>query len=155
MADNIRYCLHDASETLTPRRALTAERSRCPISLALELFGDPWSLLVIRDLMFKGLRTFKEFQAAGEHIATNILSDRLARLEAAGVITRAPDPDDARRVRYGLSPKGAALAPILVEMVIWSAEYNDTDAPAEIVTHFKKNRRQVVAKIRTEWRARR
>lgn len=68
------------------------QRSGCPISIALESFGDSWSLLVIRDLMFKGLHTFNQLLATGEGIASNILSDRLAKLEAAGILTRHPIP---------------------------------------------------------------
>ena len=111
------------------RRARPERRSGCPISLALELFGDPWTLLIVRDVMFKARRTFKEFQAAGEGVASNILSDRLGRLEAAGILASEPDPADARRVLYGLTPKGADLAPVLVEIILWSARHEETDAP--------------------------
>ena len=74
------------------RRGPSLRRSGCPISLGLEVFGDPWSLLVVRDLMFKGLRTFKEFAAAGEGIATNILADRLHRLQAATTLSQLSRP---------------------------------------------------------------
>src|SRR5687767_15966738 len=88
-------------------------RSGCPISIALEIFGDAWSLLIVRDLMFKGLRTFSEFASSDERIATNILADRLARLESAGIVTKAADPADARRLHYRLTDKGLDLAPAL------------------------------------------
>ena len=122
-------------------------RSGCPISISLELFGDRWSLLVVRDLMFKGLRTFKEFAAAGEGIATNVLADRLERLEAAGIIRRDADPSDARRVLYRLSDKGFALAPVLVEMVIWAAKYEDTDAPPATVRAMRRDRAAFIAAL--------
>jgi len=112
----------------------------CSIARTLELVGDRWSLLVVRDLMFKGLRTFKEFAAAGEGVATNILAERLERLEAAGIIGRAADPMDARRILYHLTDKGMALAPVLVEMVIWAARYEDTEAPPEIVRAMRRDR---------------
>lgn len=134
------------------RRAATTQRSKCPISLGLEIFGDPWSLLIVRDLMFKGLRTFKDFQAAGEGMATNILSDRLLRLEAAGILRRDADPNDARRVIYGLTPKGAALAPVLVEIVLWSAKHEETDAPAAVLRQMRTNRAKVIADIKAQWR---
>jgi DNA-binding HxlR family transcriptional regulator len=105
-------------------------RSGCPISISLEIFGDRWSLLVVRDLMFKGLRTFREFAEAGEGVATNILADRLARLEAAGIIVSAADPHDRRRIVYRLTRKGMELAPVLVEMVLWAARHEETEAPA-------------------------
>jgi DNA-binding HxlR family transcriptional regulator len=129
------------------RRASIRPRSGCPISIALEIFGDPWSLLIVRDLLFKGLRTFKEFQGAGEGMATNILSDRLARLEAAGILRKDRDPSDARRVLYGLTTKGADLAPILVEIVLWSAKYEKTDAPPAEVRAMRARRAQVLARV--------
>jgi DNA-binding HxlR family transcriptional regulator len=130
-----------------------ARRSGCPISIALEIFGDAWSLLIVRDLMFKGLRTFSEFAGAGENIATNILSDRLARLEAAGILTRSADPADARRVHYRLTEKGMDLAPTLVELVLWSARHEDTDAPPGILRAMRSNREQFLAEVRKRWAA--
>lgn len=137
------------------RRARPERRSGCPISLALELFGDPWTLLIVRDVMFKARRTFKEFQAAGEGVASNILSDRLGRLEAAGILASEPDPADARRVLYGLTPKGADLAPVLVEIILWSARHEETDAPPAVVRAMRADREKVVADIRNQWRRRR
>ncbi len=137
------------------RRARPGRRSGCPISLALELFGDPWTLLIVRDVMFKARRTFREFQDAGEGMASNILADRLGRLEQAGILSSEPDPTDARRVLYGLTPKGADLAPVLVELVLWSARHGETDAPPAVVRAMRTQREQVIADIRAQWRPRR
>lgn len=131
-------------------RAESTRRSGCPISISLEIFGDRWSLLVVRDLMFKGLRTFKEFAAAGEGVATNVLADRLERLEAAGIVRRGDDPADARRVVYGLTDKGFALAPVLVEMVLWAAAHEDTDAPPATVRAMRRDRAAFIAALSTE-----
>lgn len=109
-------------------------RSLCPISLALDIFGDAWTLLIVRDLMFKGINTFNGFLNAGEGIATNVLTDRLAKLDAAGLIDKTRDRDDARRFIYRLTPKGADLVPVLVQIVLWSAKHTETDAPAEQVS---------------------
>ena len=136
-----------------PRRTSGGRRSGCPISIALELLGDPWSLLVVRDLMFKGKHTFGEFQHAGEGIATNILTDRLARLEAGGIVTRHPDPADARRVRYRLTAKGLDLAPALIELVLWSARHERTEAPAAELRAMRHHRDRVLADLRTRWKA--
>lgn len=133
------------------RHASARPRSGCPISIALEIFGDPWSLLIVRDLLFKGLRTFKEFQGAGEGMATNILSDRLARLEAAGILRKERDPADARRILYGLTTKGADLAPILVELVLWSAKYERTEAPPAVVREMRTRRARVLGRLRRAW----
>lgn len=120
--------------------------------MALELFGDPWSLLIVRDLMFKGLRTFKEFQGAGEGVASNILADRLRRLEEAAILTKTGDPHDSRRVLYGLTPKGADLAPILVELVLWSARYEQTEAPAAVVEEMRTHRARVITRLQGSWK---
>lgn len=123
-------------------------RSLCPISLALDIFGDAWTLLIVRDLMFRGMNTFNGFLNAGEGIATNVLTDRLAKLEAAGLIDKARDADDARRFVYRLTPKGADLAPVLVQIVLWSARHTGTDAPAEQVSAMAADPLGFAARIR-------
>lgn len=132
-----------------PRRpAGRTHRSGCPIGISLDLFGDRWSLLIVRDLLFFGRRTFHEFAAAGEGIATNVLAERLTRLEDAGIITRAADPGDARRVVYRLTTKGWDLAPVLVEIVLWAARHERTDAPSEMVARMRRDRRGFIAALR-------
>ena len=116
------------------RSAAGAEpRSGCPVSISLELLGDRWSLLIIRDLMVRACRTFHEFQNAGEGIASNILSSRLRRLKAAGLVTTEPLPEDRRSLAYRLTEKGIALAPLLLELLIWGANNNESAAPAEFI----------------------
>ncbi len=127
-------------------------RSDCPISIALELLGDAWSLLIVRDLMFKERRTFNDFLTGGEGIASNILADRLRKLEDADIIEKRRDPQDARRFIYRLSPKGIDLAPVLVELVIWSARHEQTDAPAAVVRSMRADRDAFVANVRQRWR---
>lgn len=123
-------------------------RSGCPISVFLELFGDRWSLLIIRDLMFKDRRTFQDFLGAEEGVASNILSARLQWLEAQQIVTRRPHPTDGRKVLYGLTPRGLALAPALVEMVLWSAEHERTDAPPGVIAAMKADRDGFLAGVR-------
>ena len=127
-------------------------RSRCPIAISLDIFGDRWSLLVVRDLMFKGYRSFKEFAAAGEGIATNVLADRLERLEVAGIIERDADANDGRKTVYRLTAKGIDLAPVLIEMVLWAARNADTDAPPAVVREMERNRARFIANLRKDWR---
>src|SRR5688572_5778966 len=93
-----------------------SRRSTCPINASLEVLGDSWSLLIVRDLMFAGARTYRDFLRSDEKIATNILANRLAKLQAAGIITSRPDPEDGRRVLYRLTAKGVELAPVLMEL---------------------------------------
>jgi DNA-binding HxlR family transcriptional regulator len=134
------------------RRTGSGPRSGCPISLALELLGDAWSLLIVRDLMFKKRRTFQDFAEAGEGIATNILSDRLERLERGGILTKRRDPADARRFVYRLTGKGMDLAPAMAELVLWSARYHATDAPAEVIREMTRDRKRFLARVRRQGR---
>lgn len=129
-------------------------RSGCPVSLALDLVGDRWSLLVVRDIMVRGYRTFREFQRAGEGIATNILADRLQKLEAGGIVQHEADADDGRSTHYRLTAKGIALAPVLLEMLIWGAHYEKTDAPCAAIEQMEQNRAAVIAEAYRRWRER-
>lgn len=135
------------------RQSPSGRRSGCPISLGLELFGDQWSLLIVRDLMFKGRNTFGAFQQSGEGIATNILSDRLARLEEAGLVDRVRDPADGRRYLYRLTERGIDLAPMLVELILWSAAHEETDAPPSMVARMTRDRAGFLREVRAAWRA--
>ncbi len=129
-------------------------RSGCPVSISLEIFGDRWSLLVIRDLMVRGYRTFKEFEQSGEGIATNILTDRLQRLESAGIISSEPAESDGRRINYRLTEKGIDLAPVMLDLLIWAARHEQTGAPCEVIDHMDRNREAVLAEVRRRWRER-
>lgn len=131
----------------TAKDAARGPRSKCPINLLLEVVGDSWSLLIIRDLMFKGRSTYKAFLNAEEKIATNILADRLSKLESAGLISKATDPDDARKYIYRLTEKGADLAPVLVEMMLWSNKYHITDTPKDFLASLQKNKSAFTTRI--------
>jgi DNA-binding HxlR family transcriptional regulator len=98
-------------------------RSLCPINLALEVFGDKWTLLIIRDMIFGGKRHFREMLKSEEHIASNILADRLAKLVEQGIVTRAGDPSHRQKAVYSLTEKGIALLPILAQIGIWGRKY--------------------------------
>jgi DNA-binding HxlR family transcriptional regulator len=118
------------------------------------MLGDRWSLLVIRDLMVRGYRTFKEFQEAGEGIATNILANRLQKLEATGFISAHAEEADRRRVNYRLTRKGIDLAPVLLELLIWGARHEETAAPCALIVKMARNRDEVLAEVRRRWRER-
>lgn len=125
-------------------------RSGCPLNASVEILGDRWSLLIIRDMMLRGFRTYKEFLDSYEGIATNILADRLRRLIAHGIIATQPDPSDGRKLFYLLTDKGLDLAPILTEMVLWAAEHEDTDNQA-LVRQIQKDKKQFLAAVRERW----
>jgi len=129
-------------------------RSGCPVSISLELLGDRWSLLIVRDLMVRGYRTFKEFQASGEGIASNILADRLHRLEAAGIITAKIEPADNRRMNYRLTAKGIDLAPVVLELFIWAARQEDSGAACALIERMEKDRKQILVEVRRRWQRR-
>jgi DNA-binding HxlR family transcriptional regulator len=137
-----------------PGKPKSGRRSGCPVSIALEMLGDRWSLLIVRDLMVRGCRTFKEFRQAGEGIATNILADRLRKLEVAGIISTEADPTDARRVNYRLTEKGIDLAPVLLDLLIWGARHEETMAPCAVVEKMASERDAVLAEVRRRWRGR-
>lgn len=128
-------------------------RSGCPINIMLEMLGDTWSLLIVRDLMFFGRSTYNEFLNAGEGIATNILSDRLQRLESTNIIEKQRDPADARKFIYRLTARGIDLAPMLVEMILWSARNEQTDAPPEAIKAMAADRDGFVAGVKQRWQA--
>ncbi|HVP44756.1 MAG TPA: helix-turn-helix domain-containing protein [Terriglobales bacterium] len=129
-------------------------RSGCPVSISLEIFGDNWSLLIVRDLMVRGFRTFKEFEESGEGIATNVLADRLKKLVAAGIISTEVDGTDGRRVNYRLTEKGIGLAPVLLELLIWGSRHERTGASCGVIEEMAKHREEVLAEVRRRWRER-
>jgi DNA-binding HxlR family transcriptional regulator len=150
--------LHFASDmgyrAVVPGKQGAKRRSGCPVGISLDIVGDRWSLLIVRDLMVRGLRTFKEFQQSGEGIATNILADRLKKLEGDGLLTSEPQLDDARRVHYRLTEKGMDLAPVLLELLLWAAQHEDTSTPPELIEHINKDRQGFLAEVRRRWQQR-
>jgi DNA-binding HxlR family transcriptional regulator len=125
----------------------STRRSGCPLNASVEMLGDRWSLLIIRDMMLRGFRTYKEFLECYEGIATNILADRLRKLVAYGIITTERDPSDGRKTIYRLTPKGIDLAPVLTEMVLWAAAHEDTGNQA-LVRLMQKDKAQFLAGVR-------
>lgn len=124
-------------------------RSDCPINFALEIFGDKWTLLVIRDLMFRDKAHYGDFLRSDEKIATNILADRLETLECAGIIKKSQDPQNKTKYVYSLTNKGLDLTPVLIEIVLWSAKYDPkTAAHKEFVAEARKDRDEMVKRIK-------
>lgn len=129
-------------------------RSGCPVNISLEVFGDRWSLLIVRDLMVRGFTGFQDFLESGEGIATNILADRLKNLQRCGLVTGEKDKEDGRRVIYRLTEKGIDLAPVMLELLIWGAQHENTGAPPAVIAELAKNRKAVVEETRRRWRER-
>ena len=123
-------------------------KSHCPVNFALETFGDTWSMLIVRDIVFWGKKTYGEFLESGEAIATNVLAARLAHLEQKGILIKKPHETDGRKEIYALTEKGLALIPILLEMSGWSSRYDpETTAPKEFVDSVYKDRDKMFKKI--------
>lgn len=99
-------------------------RSHCPVNYGLEIFGDKWSLLIVRDIVFAGKRTYGEFLKSEEGFATNILASRLAFLVEQGILAKTPNPSDRRKELYSLTEKGLDLIPVLLSVVLWSAKHD-------------------------------
>jgi DNA-binding HxlR family transcriptional regulator len=126
-------------------------RSDCPISTALDLFGDKWSLLVMRDLLFRHKAHYREFLASEEGISTNILADRLGRLEAAGLIEKSQEDRRSGKQVYVPTAKGAELIPVLLQMMLWSAKHNPhTNAPAPLIAALEKDLQKTADAIRKQ-----
>ncbi|MCX2472836.1 helix-turn-helix domain-containing protein [Pedobacter sp. MC2016-05] len=98
-------------------------RSNCPVSSSLDIWGDKWSLLIVRDLMFSKQCTYGDFLKSAEKIATNILASRLQMLEENGIITKLEHPDSKAKVLYKLTQKGIDLLPLMVEINLWAEKY--------------------------------
>lgn len=123
-------------------------KSDCPINFALELFGDKWTFLVVRDLMFKGKHFYGEFLLSEENIATNILADRLTLLESNGIISKSADPSHTQKIKYSLTKKGIDLVPLLIEFIMWSAKYDKQSAvDKQFVKSVKQDKVGLIAEI--------
>ncbi len=132
------------------KKKIPRRRSGCPLNASVEMLGDRWSLLIVRDMMLRGFRSFHEFLDSHEGIATNILADRLRRLQAHGIVSTHRDPSDARKRIYRLTPKGIDLAPVLTEMVLWAAAHEET-GNQPLIQQMRKDKETFLAAIRDRW----
>ncbi len=124
-------------------------KSDCPVHFALEVFGDAWTLLIVRDLMFKARTSYTDFLRAEEGIATNVLADRLVRLEEDGVLEKAAGSGGGSARAYRLTPKGIDLLPIMLEIIGWSAKYDPrTAADRQFVRRLHRDRARLEAEVR-------
>ncbi|MBB3060801.1 winged helix-turn-helix transcriptional regulator [Microbulbifer rhizosphaerae] len=123
-------------------------RSRCALANGLEILGDRWTLLIIRDLMFTNRREFRHFLASSEGISTNILTDRLQRLQGAGIISKRPHPDHGKKFIYELTTAGRALAPTMIEFALWALHtIEGTFLPQPLLDMMENHRDELVEKI--------
>jgi DNA-binding HxlR family transcriptional regulator len=108
--------------------------SKCPITFALDIFGDKWSLIILRDIIFKGKESYGEFLTSAEKISTNILASRLLKMESEGLVSKTQDTQNLSKYIYRLTPKGKDLVPLMLDMIEWSVKYNpQPDIPSNII----------------------
>lgn len=129
---------------------------QCPLSFALDMFGDRWSLLILRDIFFKQKRSYSEFLTSPEKISTNILASRLQKLETQGLLQKRRDPDKQTRFIYRPTRKAVDLLPVMLEMIAWSARYDPQDgisdsiidgAPPRLLERLASDREALIADI--------
>jgi DNA-binding HxlR family transcriptional regulator len=128
----------------------TGLKSHCAINFSLEIFGDSWSLLIIRDIVFSGKKTFGEFLYSQEHISPSVLTNRLAQLETNGILVKKPHETDNRKEVYQLTEKGLDLVPILLELAAWGAKHDpETLISQTWIAEVQDDRENVQKLIRT------
>ena len=126
------------------------KRSDCPISSSLDIWGDKWSLLIVRDLIFSMQCTYGDFLKSEEKIATNILATRLQMLESNGIITKLDHPDSKAKVLYQLTQKGIDLLPIMVEIHLWADKYSTIPPERNAIINELKNNKEEFLKSYTK-----
>lgn len=127
-------------------------RSDCPIGLSLDIFGDRWTLLILRDMLMRGKRRYQEFLESKEGIATNLLAQRLETLVKWGIITRSADPTNKKQILYAPTRKALDLLPVMCEIIRWGLEHHP-DAQSNVVIdrmlrNEKKFREEIVGKFK-------
>jgi DNA-binding HxlR family transcriptional regulator len=129
------------------------QKSKCPINLSLEIFGDKWTLLILRDLVFAGKCHFREFLQSEEGIASNVLAERLANLVACGILTKSGDPTHQQKAIYGLTPMGIDLVPVLAQIGIWGKKHLAvTRQSAAFAAELEKGGPKLVEKLQADLR---
>jgi DNA-binding HxlR family transcriptional regulator len=129
------------------------QRSDCPISCSLDIWGDKWSLLIIRNIMFHNMHRYGEFLQAPEKIATNILADRLVSLEHAGLISKEEHPESKAKFFYTLTRKGVDLLPVMVEISIWGNKYFTISPEAKaLVKRAKHGRKEFLHSLSAQFK---
>ena len=130
--------------------------SVCPVTFALDIFGDKWSLIILRDMFFKNKKYYSEFLNSAEKISTNILASRLQKLELEGLISKSQDAQNLSKFVYQLTPKGKDLLPLILDMIEWSVKYNPqtgvpnniiSGAPARLLARLRDDRQALISEI--------
>lgn len=129
------------------------KRSDCPVSSGLDVFGDKWTLLILRDMMFFGKTSFSEFLCSSEKIASNILTDRLNLLHQEGFVTKHPAPENKSKYLYTLTDKAIDLVPVITEISLWGIQHTNAKDVMQIAEKMKKNKTRAIKEIQDQLRA--
>jgi len=140
---NARGVNHDILKTIIPR-------STCPISYSLDIFGDKWTLLILRDMIFANKSSYSEFMCSDERIASNILIDRLGMLISEGFITKNIAPEKKSKIVYWLTDKGIEIVPLIIELIEWGSKYNPAGGPKPILEKIARNKTATIKGIQQE-----
>ncbi|TGE08138.1 winged helix-turn-helix transcriptional regulator [Hymenobacter fodinae] len=124
------------------------QRSTCPISTALDVLGDKWVLLILRDMVFAGKSTYGQFLQSAEKMATNILADRLAVLESQGILNKAVAADKKSKFTYRLTEKGVDTVPLIIELVLWGAKHCPTIIDPRLLAELQDEKAAAVEKYK-------
>ncbi len=130
-------------------------RSTCPINYSVEIFGDKWMLLLLRDLMFNGKNSFLEFRASDEKISSAVLTEKLNTLLNEGIVFKVTSPKNASKFLYLLTEKGIELVPFMVEFLTWGSRYNPDGGPKSLLEGIKKNKKKAITELQDKLRIQR
>ncbi|NIJ55208.1 winged helix-turn-helix transcriptional regulator [Dyadobacter arcticus] len=136
---------------------ITERRSTCPINYSVEIFGDKWMLLLLRDIMFNGKNSFLEFRASDEKISSAVLTEKLNLLLNEGIVSKVTSPKNASKFLYLITDKGIELVPVMVEILYWGSRYNPHGGPKTWLDRIKQNKKKAIAELqdelRSQWRS--
>jgi DNA-binding HxlR family transcriptional regulator len=130
----------------------TERRSTCPINYSVEIFGDKWMLLLLRDLMFNGKNSFLEFRASTEKISSAVLTEKLNTLLKEGIVAKVTSPKNASKFLYLLTEKGIELVPVMVEFLSWGSRYNPDGGPKALLDQIRQSKKKTIAEIQDKLR---
>ncbi|SFT02411.1 winged helix-turn-helix transcriptional regulator [Mucilaginibacter polytrichastri] len=130
-------------------------RSPCPINYSVEIFGDKWMLLLLRDIMFEGKNSFLEFRASVEKISSAVLTEKLNTLLKEGIVSKVTSPKNASKFLYLLTEKGIELVPIMVELLTWGSSYNPDGGPKSLLDQIKQNKKKAINGLQDKLRSER
>jgi len=131
------------------KSATPGRRSACPIAGSLDVIGDPWSLVIIRDLMFRDNHEYTDFLGSEENLATNVLADTLTRLTEAGIVKRLEHPTQSNKFVYRLTEMGIDLLPLVIELSHWGVKYvPDNGGPPSAIKDALEKRDEVIERVR-------